>query len=368
MNLNDLAGLLRSGRQDLLSRWREEVRNLPSAKLLDIPTLNDHIPGLIQELAVAFESGVAQTIPDGLAEESAPIHGLQRLKDDFDIEEVVAEYNILRGCVHDLAHDNGFNLQGLPFHILNQVFDHAIGLALKTYAAQRARDVQQRREDYLAFVAHDLQTPVFAISLAGRMLERILPATGHGPDSAQMLNTLGRSVQQLEGLVRKILEENMHLQTEAGIKPVKREFDLWPLVEALQEDLLTVAEASGTRLANQMPHDLVVFADAGLLRRVLQNLVTNAIRYAPHGKVMVGAKLNEKGCVECWVTDDGAGIPAEILGSIFEKGESDASTNNSTGLGLAIVQLFTEAHGGTVTVESEEGKGSTFRLTLPCKA
>lgn len=368
MDMNNLAQLLRQERDNLMVTWRKQVRELPSARHLDIPTLNDHIPGLIEELAAAFETGSAQTIPDGLAEESAPIHGLQRLKDDFDLEEVVAEYNILRGCIHDLATHNGIHLQGIPFHVLNQVFDHAIGLALKTYTAQRALEVQQRREDYLAFVAHDLQTPLFAISLAGRMLEKTLPLHGYGPDTAQMLNTLSRSAQQLEGLVRKVLDENMNLQSDAGIKVVRREFDLWPLVVALQEDLLSVAEESGTRLANKMPHDLVVFADAGLLRRVLQNLVSNAIRYAPQGKVVVQASRNAEGHVECTVSDDGAGIPAEILGSIFDKGESDSSTNESKGLGLAIVQQFTEAHGGTVTVESKEGQGSTFRFTLPCKA
>jgi two-component system phosphate regulon sensor histidine kinase PhoR len=367
MDMNHLAALLRKERENILTSWRAQVRALPSARHLDTPTLNDHIPGLLEELAQAFETGSAQSIPDGLAEESAPIHGLQRLKDEFDLEEVVAEYNILRGCIHDLATQNGIHLQGTPFHVLNQVFDHAIGLALKTYTVQRATDVQQRREEYLSFVAHDLQTPLFAISLAGRMLEKMLPIHGYGADSIQMLSTLSRSATQLEGLVRKVLEENTHLQMEDGIKVVRREFDLWPLVVGLQEDLLTVAQATGTRLANKMAHDLVVFADAGLLRRVLQNLVANAIRYTPQGKVVVGAEQNAAGGVDCWVTDDGAGIPAEILGAVFVKGETDSSTNESKGLGLAIVQLFTEAHGGTVTVESKEGQGSTFRLSLPGK-
>ena len=60
---------------------------------------------------------------------------MQRVKDGYDIEEVVAEYNILRGCIHDLAQANGLTLQGEPFHILNRVLDGAIGLAVKTFAA-----------------------------------------------------------------------------------------------------------------------------------------------------------------------------------------------------------------------------------------
>jgi len=101
----------------------------------------------------------------------------------------------------------------------------SIGLALQTYATQRALEVQRRREDYLAFVAHDLRTPLNAISLAGRVLERILRERGGSAETAQMLKALRRSVQQLEGLVDKVLEENT--QTEVGIKLERREFDLW---------------------------------------------------------------------------------------------------------------------------------------------
>ncbi len=139
--LDQLAALVKQEDKALLSRWREQVRHLPSARGLDVPTLNDHIPGLLDELAAALQLKSDQTIPDALDGSSPPAHGLQRLQEAFDIEEVVAEYNILRGCIHDLADENGLSLQGKPFHIINRVFDHAIGLALQTYATQRALDV-----------------------------------------------------------------------------------------------------------------------------------------------------------------------------------------------------------------------------------
>src|SRR6185295_2657927 len=144
--LDQLAALVKQERQALLSRWRQQVRHLPSARQLDVPTLNDHIPGLLDELAAALQSKSDQTIPEALSGSSPPAHGLQRLQEAFDIEEVVAEYNILRGCIHNLADENELTLQGKPFHILNRVFDQAIGLALQTYSTQRALDVQGRRE------------------------------------------------------------------------------------------------------------------------------------------------------------------------------------------------------------------------------
>jgi signal transduction histidine kinase len=368
-NLNKLADLIKQERQTLLSQWRLQVRELPSARHLDIPTLNDHMPGLLSELATELKSNSEATIPEVLLEESSHAHGLQRLQEAFDIEEVVAEYNILRGCLHDLATNNNINLQGKPFHVINRVFDHAIGLALKTYAGQRALEVKQRREEYLAFVAHDLRTPLFAISLAGRVLEHSLPKRGYGEDAAQMLKSMRRSVLQLEGLVQKVLEENTHLEAHHGIRLERRLFDLWPLAEALIDDMKLLSDAADTRIVNRVPDDLVVYADAGLLRRILQNLVSNALKYTPHGVITIGAnELVDDHSVACWVSDNGIGIPKDMQQKIFNKGETDSEREDGKGLGLAIVQTFTEAHGGTVTVESAPGVGTSFRFTLPSKA
>ena len=365
--LDKLAALIKQEREALLLRWRLQVRELPEARDLDVPTLNDHIPVLLDELAAAIRSNSNETIPQQLADGSSVAHGLQRVQDAFDIETVVAEYNILRGCIHDLADDNGLTLQGKPFHIINRVFDHAIGLALQTYTTQRALDVQRRREEYLAFVAHDLRTPLSAISLAGKVLELILGEHAT-TDANRMFKALRRNVQHLEKLVNKVLEENTHLDTELGIKLERREIDLWPLVEALILDLQPVASTSGTVLVNKVPDDMVVYADASLLRRVFQNLIANAIKFTPGGEIVIGAKeVDTSGIVECWVADNGAGIPAEILTRIFDKGVTEAENEGGLGLGLAIVKMFTEADGGKVTVASQEGTGSTFRFSIPIR-
>jgi signal transduction histidine kinase len=366
--LDKLASLITQEREALLSQWREQVRQLPSARDLDTPTLNDHVPGLIEELASAFKSRSTETIPEALLEGSPPIHGLQRFQEGYDIEEVVAEYNILRGCIHDLADRHGLSLQGKPFQIINRVLDHAIGLAVQTYATERALEVQKRREEYLTFVAHDLRTPLNAISLATRLLELKLAESDQDGRTAQMIKTLHRNVAHLAALVSKVIEENDNLDTEAGIKLERRQFDLWPLVEGLIHDLHPLAGTNSTKLVNNVPEDLVVYADASLLRRVIQNLIANAIRYTPRGEVTIGAREStEAGDVECWVRDNGRGIAEERLEHVFELHETDARKDGGLGLGLSIVKTFIEAHGGKVAVESKDGVGATFRFTLPKK-
>ncbi len=365
--LNELAQLIAHERDALLAGWRAKVRALPAARLLDAPTLNDHIPDLLAELATALRVGSDETIAEALLDASPPAHGLQRVKDAFDIEEVVAEYNILRGCIHDLADRNGLSMQGRPFHVLNRVLDRAIGSAVQSFASQQALEVRQRREEYLAFVAHDLRTPLSAISLSTRVLELLLARNRtETPETTQKLKVLTRNVRRVQDLIGKILEENSNLETEVGVKLERREFDLWPLVESLIHDLHPVAGTNTTRLTNTLPEDFVAYADASLLRRVFQNLIANAIFYTPRGEVIIGAReTGSGGDVECFVRDNGGGIPPERCRTVFDKHESDPDRVGGLGLGLAIVKTFVEAHSGAVTVESELGLGSTFRFTLP---
>ncbi|HEX7813472.1 MAG TPA: HAMP domain-containing sensor histidine kinase, partial [Burkholderiales bacterium] len=132
-------------------------------------------------------------------------------------------------------------------------------------------------------------------------------------------------------------------------------------------DLNPIAGTGSARLANAVPDELVVHADAALLTRIFQNLIANAIVHAPQGEIEIGAEEAADGTVTCRVTDNGTGIEPERLESIFEKFETDGKGEDASGLGLAIVKTFVEAHGGTISVESQVGAGSTFRFTLPAR-
>jgi signal transduction histidine kinase len=338
--LDRLAVLIRSERDSLLSQWRQRVRALPSAPYLDVPVVNDRVPQLIEELAAALEARAGEPTPE-------------RAEEKFDIEEVVAEYDILRGCIHDLALANGLTFQGKPFHVLNYVLGEAIQLAAKTFAAERELAVRGCREVHLNFMSNDVRTPLNAISLATRGLELALPVRSATAAHAQMLNSLRRNVRQLHGVVGKEIEQG-RLASERGIELQRRAFDLWPLVEALVHELHPRADSAGTRLVNQVPEDLVAYADAGVLRRVFHDVIASAIADAPHGKVVIGARhCGADGTFECWVSDNGAGIAPERRKTGFDQA------------GLAIARIFVEAHDGSVRLESQEGLGSIFRFTLP---
>jgi two-component system, OmpR family, phosphate regulon sensor histidine kinase PhoR len=359
-----LASLIRASKEELLASWRAQVRELPSARHLDVPTLNDHIPGLLDELASSLEFEDDRTIAENLREGTPPEHGSQRVEDGFDIIEVVSEYNILRGCIHALADVHDIRMDRTLLHVINVVMDGAIGLAVQTFAQEKAEEVQKRRYEYLAFVAHDLRNPLTAISLAAGVLGTNLQECQDDNDTALMIRTLHRNVGHLEALVAKVLEENANLVSEDSISLERRHFDLWALVEAVVRSADPLAERAGTRLVNSVPYELEVYADANLLRRIFQNLLSNSIAYSANGKIRIGARRSgADGAVECWVVDNGTGIEKDRLERIFDKGEGDSGRADSTGLGLAIVKSFVEAHGGTVHAESNIG--TTIRFNLP---
>ena len=306
-----------------------------------------------------------EAIGDCVAKGSCPTHGLQRLDNGFEVEEVVAEYNMLRACIHTLLEENGVTIEGRLLHILNNILDGAIGAAIKAYVEQQALDTQRRREEYLAFVAHDLRTPLGAIALATQMLEKDM-ADGATARTRQALSTLQRNVGYLSALTSKVLEENINLETDCGVRLEQRRLDLWPLVESIIQDMQLVATSGRAKLINHVPHDLTVYADASLLRRVFQNLIANAVRHAPEGEITISAEpIPVHSMVECEVSDNGCGITEDRLSRIFDKFETDGKRSTDVGLGLAICKAFIEAHGGTIAVRSQAGAGSTFSFTLP---
>ena len=229
-----------------------------------------------------------------------------------------------------------------------------------------ALEVQKHREEHLAFIVHDLRTPLSAIAISANVLELTLPEQAKDADTNQIINTLQRNIRHLKELIGKVLKENTSDSPDSAAKLVCRTIDLWPLVEAVKEDLKPIAATASAEIVNTVPGDLTVYADAGLLVRVFQNLIANALTYTPRGKVIVEAHQHDHDrTVECCVSDNGSGIPAAMLTKVFDKYETDSQREDSHGLGLAIVKELVEAHGGTVSVESEEGVGSKFRFTLP---
>jgi len=151
------------------------------------------------------------------------------------------------------------------------------------------------------------------------------------------------------------------------------EWDETGVGELVDDVLASFAGPAGRKqvqLARTGGGDPAVVSDPERLRRILENLVDNAVKYTPPGgRVEVEVFAGPDGAARVTIADNGPGIPAEHLPRIFERfyrvDKARSRATGGTGLGLAIVRHVAQAHGGEVTVESIEGQGSTFRLALP---
>jgi len=365
--MKEFAAIIREHRDELLKEWRDKVRLLPAAQNLDIPTLNDHIPHLFDELTLGLSDGGAESVLDLQLHDSPKIHGGLRLRAGFDILEVVAEYNILRELLSSIAERQGLDITGAPNRILNRVIDRAVALAVDTYAKEKALEIQQRREEHLSFLIHDLKTPLSAIHAAGRILDTSLEKDTRTDRVGAMIDIVRRNALRLNALITTASQEQYNLAaiTAGEIKIARSDFDLWPVVQAMQWDLRALLENVPVQMVNEVPETCVVHADPVLITQVFQNLLSNAIKYTTKGEITVGAGRSDVNKVRCWVRDTGSGIPPERLTKIFEKFETDPARKGGLGLGLPIVKQIVEAHGGQIFVESELGRGSIFSFTLP---
>src|SRR5215813_404219 len=196
-----LSTLIKDRRDELLGRWRQQVRQLPAAANLDTPSINDQVPELLVRLAGSLNRADESPETNAISAE----HGLLRWQAGFDVTEVVAEYNILRQCVQHAAEQDGITLTGKSLHIINNVFDDAIGKAVKAFETMMTIELQHRHDEHLAFVLHDLRTPLEALSLATTLLERSLSDDKRNSAINSALSVLRGNINRLTQRVRHVL-------------------------------------------------------------------------------------------------------------------------------------------------------------------
>jgi signal transduction histidine kinase len=239
--------------------------------------------------------------------------------------------------------------------------------AYDTIRARQVLDLEQLRDSLIHMIVHDLRTPLTSI-IGG--LQTIVH-TEYAPDmTREFLPVALDGANALLELVNTLLDIN---KMESG----EMKLDLQPLRFAqIAEDALNqvrvLARERDQELSTSISADLpAVAADAEKLRRVVVNLLGNAIKFTQHGGYITLSAQPHEGGLRFSVSDDGPGIPPEYRDRVFEKfGQVESraeGVKNSTGLGLTFCKMVVEAHGGRIWVESEVGKGTTFSAFIPGK-
>ena len=360
-----LAEVFAGCQEEIIVEWRLHANELLRELQLDSPTITDHLPDLIAEITRDLSLSVAGVLSVDHAAGSPPVHGVQRFHDGLDVGEVVAEYNLLRTAFFTVAERHDLFVVGVAARIINHRIDEAVRLAVTAFAAQQALIRKEQEDEHLAFIAHDLRTPLNAVSLLTDELKEQVESA-QSPATDEIFGALRRNLGRVEQLIQRVLKAKANPSgAGSSFQPEQRVFELRFLVQRLALDLKAVSSKHDIEVVNEIPHRLTVFADAGLVSQVFQNLLGNAFKYAARGRIVISAR-EEAGMVTCVVQDNGAGIPLDMLSSVFHKLASDPEKEGS-GLGLTIVKQIVEAHGGTVSAESVHGSGATFSFTLPAE-
>ena len=235
-------------------------------------------------------------------------------------------------------------------------------------ADQKQRDLESMRRDLIAWVGHDLQTPLASMRA---ILEALSDGVVDEPEMVKRyLLTAQRDVMSLSALIDDLFQMS---QLDAGGFPLNRaESSLSDLVSDTLESFSQIAKQQEITLEGQVETDVdPVLMDTQAIGRVLNNLISNALRHTPaNGRVSVWVRRSTSG-VDVTVSDTGEGIRAQDIPHIFEsfyRGDASRSRNRGTsgaGLGLAIARGIVQAHGGEIQVQSEPGKGTQFTFHLP---
>lgn len=226
---------------------------------------------------------------------------------------------------------------------------------------------EQLRRDMVNMLVHDLRGPLTPIYFFVQYMQ-MEAADSQDEVLNRSLQAAGNNIEKLSNLIDFILEIG---QLEEGQLTLHRApLDLPELVSRVLDLQATVAEAKQQTLVQRaIPPLPTVWGDSGLLERVLQNLVGNALKFTPPGgTITVTVQANATASqVIVAVNDTGAGIPPEIRGRLFQKFSKGRHQERGWGLGLAFCKAVLEAHGGHIWVESEPGQGATFYFTLPAR-
>ena len=287
---------------------------------------------------------------------------------DFIAGEV--DYRLIRlldaarqsGHVEERAitlHDRDFNARAIAL-------GGDVATVLVVRDETRVHHLERVRRDFVSNVSHELRTPITAVQLIAETL-----ANGGLEDPAAAAGFVRRIGQEASHMAQMV-EELLELSTiESGLRPMASERVPIGVLMGSLDRLRPLAESKGVAFdISVAPGTRDLIGDASHLGQVLRNLAHNAIKFTPSGgRIAISAAPGTTGQVVLSCRDSGVGITPADLPRIYERfWKADSSRQRDgegSGLGLAIVRHVVEAHGGTVTVTSEPGRGTEFQVALP---
>lgn len=289
-------------------------------------------------------------------------HNLQ----EFVHQALSCSNTIESEIVFQNAEKRNINAYGTP---LCNAQNKQIGAVIVLHDVTRLHKLENMRRDFVANVSHELRTPITSIK---GFVETLLDgAYEKQQDLQSFLEIIAKQADRLNAIIEDLLTlsrlEQDSERHEISFEPKR----IKEILEAAIDVCTKKARDKNIKITLDCSDDITADVNAVLLEQALVNLIDNAIKYSqPESKIQIYSHINDEEVVLS-VKDHGCGIEKEHLSRLFERfyrvDKARSRKLGGTGLGLAIVKHIIQAHRGTITVESTQGKGSTFSIHLPCK-
>ena len=260
-----------------------------------------------------------------------------------------------------------FNKEELVMRVTQQISLVAAKRIIEKQNAELKATLSNRDKMY-SVIAHDLRSPMASIRMVLNLVVQSASVETVGPELYMLLDQANRESEEVHDLLDNLLKWT---KSQTGrLNVVLQDLDLNDIVPGVVEIFDVIAQTKHITLElKKTDAPLKVTADNDMLKTVLRNFMSNAVKFSPDNSTIQIIMANEGDFARVSVKDQGVGIAADRLGSIFHKGETTYGTGGEegSGLGLQLCQDFARKNGGDCYVESVEGEGSTFSFTVPLK-
>ncbi|QIE29683.1 sensor histidine kinase [Caballeronia sp. SBC2] len=336
---------------------RDHAKQILRAIALDIETYQSSKEQIEKSQGLALDPNVDTT--------AASIHGALRQENNFSLMQLSAEFRALRATVLRLWLPQVETMSPITVHSMIR-FNEAIDQALSESIAAYSESADQTRELFLAILGHDLRAPLATMAASGELLGRPQVPVAKIPEIGARVR---RSVKLMNSMVDDLLGYT-RTKLGVGIPTVFEAVDLHAMCQSAVDDAGALHPA--TRFELTMTGALVGTFDSVRVIQMLTNLLKNAAQYGEKGQAVEMYVIGDTDAVMVKVRNYGLAIPENSLQSIFQplvqlstEGDDDARSRTSLGLGLYVARETALAHGGTISVESNETDGTTFTVCLP---
>lgn len=258
-----------------------------------------------------------------------------------------------------------FNKEELVMRVMQQISLVAAKRIIEKQNKELKATLNNRDKMY-SVIAHDLRSPMASIRMVLNLVVQSTSADTVGPELYTLLDQANRESEEVHDLLDNLLKWT---KSQTGrLNVVLQDLDLNDIIPGVVEIFEMIAQTKHITLDLQKTEDpLKVHADNDMLKTVMRNFMSNAIKFSPENSTIQILMANEGEFARVSVKDEGVGIAADRLDTIFHKGETTYGTGGEegSGLGLQLCQDFARKNGGDCYVESVEGQGSTFSFTVP---